>query len=130
MPTLTPAQFRSDFPEFANPVMFTDGLITSWITTVGYLLNAQKWGGLLTIGTELLVAHNITLSARDQAAALAGGAPGEMTGAVSGKGVDKVNVSFDTNAAALKNAGDYALTSYGIRYFRLAHMIGAGGSQL
>jgi hypothetical protein len=130
MPTLTPTQFRSDFPEFANPVMFTDAVITSWITIAGNLLNSCKWGTLLTLGTELLVAHNITLSARDQATALAGGVPGEMTGTVSGKAVDKVSVSYDTNAAALLNAGDYALTSYGIRYLRLARMIGAGGSQL
>lgn len=127
---LTSTQFRFDFPEFANPVQFTDGVITSWITTAGLLLNACKWGNLLTLATELLVAHNITLSARDQAAALAGGVPGEMTGAVSSKSVDKVSVGYDTNSAALLNAGDYALTTYGIRYLRLARMVGAGGSQL
>lgn len=126
--SLTPLQFRADFEEFANPVMFSDALITSWINNTSNMLNTQRWGSLATLGQELLVAHNITLSARDQASAIAGGAPGEMTGAVASKAVDKVSVSY--SAVDLQNAYDFGLTSYGVLYLRLARMVGAGGSQL
>jgi hypothetical protein len=127
--SLTPAQFRLDFPEFSNPIQFQDSLITFWINNAANLINTCRWDTLATLGTELLVAHNLVLSARDQASAVAG-VPGEMTGPVSAKAVDKVSVSFDTNAAALPNAGDYNLTVYGVRFLRLARMIGSGGTQL
>lgn len=128
--TLTSAIFRTTLPEFANPVEFPDAQITSWIGIISNMINVSRWASLANLGASLLVAHNLTLGARDQAAALAGGAPGELTGAVSAKGIDKVSVSYDTAAAAMPDAGDLALTSYGIRYLRLARQVGAGGTQL
>jgi hypothetical protein len=53
-----------------------------------------------------------------------------MTGPVASKSIDKVSVSYDTAAAAMKDAGDFNLTTYGVRYLRIAKMMGAGGLQL
>ncbi|WCM21364.1 DUF4054 domain-containing protein [Paraburkholderia bryophila] len=126
---MNPTQFRLDFPEFADPVKYPDSLIQMWLTVAASLVNAVRWAELTNIGIELITAHHLTIAARDQNAAAVGGVPGVMTGPTSAKAVDKVSTSYDTGAAALDNAGFWALTSYGIRYLSLARMMGAGGLQ-
>lgn len=124
--SLSAAQFRTDFPEFSDDAKYTDDAIQLWIDASANFFNVQRWGNLLTLGTELWVAHQLVLSARDQAAASSEGIPGEMNGSIASKAVDRVSVGYDTNAAALPNAGDYGLTTFGIRYLRMARMVGAG----
>ena len=94
------------------------------------LVNATRWAELTNIGIELVTAHHLVLSARDQMAATVGGVPGVMTGPTSAKAIDKVSTSYDTGAATLENAGFWALSSYGIRFLTLARMMGAGGLQI
>ncbi len=127
---LTPAQFRSDFPEFSNAVVYPDTLVQMWLTVAASLVNGARWMELTNIGMELVTAHHLVLSVRDQTAASIGGAPGLMTGPTSAKSIDKVSTSYDTSAATLDNAGFWALSSYGSRYLTLARMMGAGGLQL
>jgi hypothetical protein len=128
--TLTSSQFRSDFPEFANTTVYPDSLVQMWLTVAASLVNGARWMELTNIGLELVTAHHLALSMRDQTAASVGGVPGLMTGPTSAKSVDKVSTSYDTGAATLDNAGFWALSSYGIRFLTLARMIGAGGLQL
>jgi hypothetical protein len=127
---MTPAQFRTDFPEFASSSVYPDSLITLWSSVATQLVNAERWGTLTDIAIELCTAHHIALAARDQAASATGAIPGEMTGPVSAKSVDKVSVAYDTGAAALTNAGFWSLTTYGVRFLQLARMFGAGGIQV
>jgi hypothetical protein len=128
--TVTPAQLRSDFPEFADLVQYPDSLVQTWLTVAASLVNPTRWVELTNIGIELVTAHHLVLSMRDQTAAAVGGIPGTMTGPTSAKAVDKVSTSYDTGAAALDGAGFWALSSYGIRYLSLARMMGAGGLQI
>jgi hypothetical protein len=128
--TVTPAQLRSDFPEFSDATTYPDSLVQTWLTVATSLVNADRWVELTNIGIELVTAHHLALSVRDQTAAAVGGVPGTMTGPTSAKAVDKVSTSYDTGAAALDGAGFWALTSYGIRYLSLARMFGAGGLQI
>jgi len=130
MTTLTPSQFRSDFPEFANTAIYSDALVQMWLTVAASLVNGARWMELTNIGLELVTAHHLVLSLRDQTAASVGGVPGLMTGPTSAKSVDKVSTSYDTGAATLDGAGFFALTSYGIRFLTLARMMGAGGMQV
>lgn len=130
MAALTPDQFRADFPAFNDTVLFPDSSIQMWLDVSVNMFNVPRWGTLLNLGTELWVAHNLTLDARDQDTAYIGGLPGEMEGVVSSKSVDRVSVGYDTAAAMLERAGTYALTSFGLRYLQLARMIGAGGLQV
>lgn len=127
--SLTPAQLRSDFPEFANVTTYPDSLVNTWLTVAASLVNASRWMELTNIGIELVTAHHLVLSARDQMAATVGGVPGVMTGPTSAKAIDKVSTSYDTGAATLENAGFWALSSYGVRFLTLARMMGAGGYQ-
>lgn len=128
--TVTPTQFRQDFPEFSDPTVYTDSQITLWLGVSVLLVNACRWGDLYNLGVELVTAHHLAIAMRDQTAAAVGGVPGTMTGPLASKAVDKVSASYDTGAAALDNAGFWALSSYGIRFLTIARMMGAGALQV
>lgn len=128
--TPTPDQFRDDFPEFADTTTYPDTQVTLWLTVGSNLVNACRWRELTTLGIELVAAHHLVLGRRDQQAALVGGVPGQMTGPLSSKAVDKVSAGYDTGAATIDDAGFWNLTTYGVRYATLARMMGAGGIQL
>jgi hypothetical protein len=128
--TVTPAQLRSDFPEFNDTVRYPDSLVQTWLTVAASLVNASRWMELTNIGIELVTAHHLVLSVRDETAAAVGGAPGTMTGPTASKSVDKVSVSYDTASATIEGAGFWNMTSYGVRYISMARMFGAGGLQI
>lgn len=131
MAQITVVQFRTNFPEFAyKRGQFPDSSITFWLA-VGYLrLNARRWVSLLDLGVQLYVAHNIVLEKQAADAAKRGGSPGQSTGPVNSKSVDKVSVGYDTAAAILEGAGNYNLTTYGTRFYELMLMAGAGPVQI
>ncbi|MGK2829238.1 DUF4054 domain-containing protein [Ralstonia pseudosolanacearum] len=125
--SITPAQLRSDFPEFASTATYPDALINVWLTVAALLVNPSRWSELTNLGIELVTAHHLVMSQRDQAAAAVGGVPGEVKGPTASKSVDKVSISYDAGAAMLSDAGFWALSSYGIRFLTLARAMGAGG---
>ena len=126
---MNPTQFRLDFPEFADSIQYPDSLIAFWLGVAASLVNASRWMELTNLGLELVTAHHLVLSARDELATATGGVPGELKGPTSSKSVDKVSISYDTSAATLSDAGMWNLTSYGVRFLGLARMMGAGGYQ-
>lgn len=130
MANLTPAQLRTDFPEFASTVVYPTSQVTFWITLAYKLLNAQRWGNVLDQGVELFVAHNLAIEARAQADAAKGGIPGQQVGPVSSKSVDKVSMGYDTGSGIEPGAGHWNLTIYGTRFVRLMRMFGAGPVQV
>ncbi|MBN3848629.1 DUF4054 domain-containing protein [Paraburkholderia sp. Ac-20342] len=124
------AQFRSDFPEFSDTTVYPDSSVTLWMTVATSLVNARRWMELTDIGIELVTAHHLVLSKRDQDASDAGGTPGEIKGPTMSKSVDKVSVGYDSGAATLTDAGFWNLTTYGVRFYTLALSMGAGGLQV
>jgi hypothetical protein len=124
--TISVAQFRADYPEFSSTTNFPSSGIQYWLNVAYELLNASRWGAQLDLGAELYVAHNIALEARAQKEALSGGIPGQQSGTVSSKSVDKVSVGYDTNAASEEGGGHWNLTIYGTRLYRLIKLMGAG----
>lgn len=124
------AQFREDFPEFSDTTKYPDSVVQFWLTVSVSLVNPCRWGVLTDQGIELCTAHHLVLAARDEQAAAVGGIPGQMTGPLSSKAVDKVSASYDTGAATIDDGGFWNLTTYGVRYLTLARMMGAGGFQL
>jgi hypothetical protein len=121
--------FRVDFPEFASATKFPDGLVTRWLTIAAKLVNGDRWGDLTDFGTELVAAHNLVLAARDTKSA-AMGTPGQSSGVVASKAVDKVSVSYDAGMASVEGGGNWNLTTYGTRYLYYLDLFGAGGVQL
>ncbi|MNK60445.1 hypothetical protein D3C87_795790 [compost metagenome] len=51
-------------------------------------------------------------------------------GPISSASVDKVSYSRDARAANLPDAGDFNLTAWGLRWYRLMRMAGAGPVQV
>jgi hypothetical protein len=145
---VTQDQFRADFPEFENESAYPPSALTFWFNVASIMLSPRRWSTApsgsdpnnpgpcaLDIGTELFVAHNLTL---ERQAALSAqlsaqdglpGPAGVSTGAVAGTSVGPVSVSYDSNAGLDTGAGHWNLTIYGTRFSRLARFAGKGGHQ-
>lgn len=124
------AQFRVDFPEFANPEQYPDSQLNFWGGIATKMVNACLWLDMTTTGIELYVAHELTLARLNAQAAQSGGTPGQSGGIASSKTVGQVSVSYDPNTTTEKDAGWWNLTVYGKQFIRLARMFGAGVVQL
>ena len=125
----TVGAFRVMFPEFSL-ASFPTERIEPWLNLALSTLPADRWGSFLDLGAYLFTAHNVTLGAQEAAASERGGAIGQVKGPLSAQAVDKVSASYDTGSVALEGGGDWNLTKYGVRFLRLARMMGAGGIQL
>ena len=126
---ITIPTFRQQFPEFSDPVTYSDVVIQVWDTVALSLLDPTRWGTLLVYGESLFVAHHLVIGARDLNTAIAGGTPGGVQGPTASKAVDKVSVSYDTAAASLEDGAFWNSTRYGIQFLTLARQIGMGGNQ-
>lgn len=122
--------FRQDFPEFASTTDYPDAQVQFWLGVGGKLLRADRWFDLLDQGLELFTAHHLAIQAKDKKTSVAGGIPGAVQGQQTSKSVDKVSVSYDTSKVSYEDAGFWNMTSYGIQYWNLLMMVGAGGVQL
>ncbi|MCX5516229.1 DUF4054 domain-containing protein [Kaistia algarum] len=128
--TATVQTFLAHFPEFADQDVFRTETIQFWLDLAAQMLPADRWGTVLDTGIELYAAHNVALAGPAYRAGQNGGSPGQSSGPVASKTVDKVSVSYDTGAGTLEGAGAWNLTTYGVRFQQLARMFGAGGIQL
>jgi len=129
--TVTVASFRGDLPEFTDPQVYPNAMINRYITLGVAFQNSFRWDpAIIDYGTELFVAHNCVLDARNSAASAAGGIPGTVQGVQASKGVDRVNVTYDTAAVTLENGSFWNMTTYGIRFLQLARQYGSGGLQV
>lgn len=127
---MSPSTFREDFPEFNDTVKYPDSTVNFFIILGQKMLNADRWGDVLDYGIGLVVAHHLTIAARDQETAELGGTPGKVVGIETSKSVDKVSITFDAGGIAYDNAGFWNMTSYGIRFYQMLRITGAGGIQL
>lgn len=80
--------------------------------------------------TELFVAHNIELEKQAVENASTGGDPGTGRGVIASKSIGGVSVSFDTSQIVDPNSGFWGLTTYGLRFIRLARLRGSGPIQV
>ncbi len=129
---LTPVLFRKQLPAFADATVYPDPAIAMAIAVADKVVSSDPnvWGDLRDYGVALLAAHNLALDARDTRAAKAGKIPGASLGIESSKSVGGVSVSYSNPLAGATAAmGDYALTVFGIRFYRLAKQMGMGGFQ-
>lgn len=122
---LTNDRFRNMFPEFGSIEAYPDVLVNSWIEIAGSALPSRRWGNFLVQGLGLYVAHNLALGARAKT-----GSAGAVSGPMSSKTVGSVSASYDTSAVTIAGGGEWNLTSYGIRFWRIMRLVGAGGIQL
>lgn len=128
--TISAAQFRLDYPEFANVGTYPDSGVNYWLNLAYLMLRPDRWSTVIDVGAELFAAHNLVLEAQAARAAATGNLPGVQTGAVSGKSVDRVSINYDAQAGLVTDAGHWNLTTYGTRFIALSRMAGAGGIQI
>lgn len=119
--------FKQIFPEFASTSTVT---IDFFLSVGNGLLSVDRWGEQLDYGLGLFVAHHLAIADVDSRAAAAGAPPGVGGGVTTAKSVDKVSVTYDGSLGTYEGAGFWNRTTYGIRFFQLARMVGAGGYQV
>ena len=124
---MTPAEFRTRWVQFADPVRWPDALISFYDTLAAKSLRPDRWLDMLPEGTALFIAHNLALDAMS-----AGRIPGRISGAgmVASKSVGPASVSYDNHLFMLPNAGHWGLTLFGLRFLQMARIVGAAGIQL
>ena len=121
--TVSAADFRIAFPEFANETTYTDNMITYYASLAALTLNTSRWGDFLTHGSYLFIAHNLALRTKAVADAAGGRIPGQ-SGVVGSKSVDGVSISFDTGSVSESGAGQWNATIYGRELYRLMRIVG------
>lgn len=124
------ATFRQQFKEFSDITAYPDDDVDLHLAVGALSLDAGVWGDFHDRGLGLFIAHNLAIGAQDTATSAAGGVPGKVSGPMTSKSVDKVSASYDTKATTYEGAAFWNMTSYGIRLYQLAKLVGAGGRQL
>lgn len=127
---VTAATFRQHLPEFANGKRFPDAVIDYGLSIAVKLVNSSRWGTLTDHGVEQMTAHFLTLERRAMDEAQNGASPGMASGMINSKSVDKVSIGYDTSSTMASDASHWNLTIYGLRYIRLARLMGKGPIQV
>lgn len=127
-PILTPATFRSWFPEFTDTDQYPDSLISFWVAVATLFLNPCRWGRTYGLGVALYAAHNIALEAQARDTAEGGGIPGMTRGVITAEGVGQVTIAYDAIPAVEENGSYWNLTVWGVRFLHIARMMGAGAT--
>lgn len=123
---MTPAEFRQQIPQFADAVKYPDAQVQFYLAMAELSLPASRWGELYGFGLALFTAHNLALDQMSN-----GAIPGRaQVGLVASKSVGPASISYDNSAFALPDAGQWSLTTFGVRFLQTARLVGAGGMQL
>lgn len=124
------AQFRLDFPEFSDIVLYPDSMVNFW-ATLGEKINAiDRFGDVYNNLIELFVAHNLALQRRDIEESEGGAIPGFTIGAANNKHVGSMSIGYDLKIGDINDAGWWNLTIYGKQYFYLMKLFTHGAYQL
>ena len=127
---VTPAQFKADFPMFADGTLYPESSCQMYLNLANTVLDPGRFGDYINMAIELYTAHFLTLDAMDIKSARAGGILGQQGGQVSGKGVGQAHTEYETSGAIEPGGGHWNQTNYGKRYYRLCMMAGMGGVQV
>ena len=123
-------QFRTQFPEFADPVKYPTPMIELWSAFATAQVNPNAWKTQTLMGISLYTAHELVLASQNIAAAQVGGTPGQQGGIAQTKTVGSVSVGYDAQSSNEKDASYWNLTTYGKQFIRLSRIFGAGCIQL
>lgn len=123
-------EFRTSFPEFADPVIYPTRQIEFWAGLATKLVLPCVWKSCWNEGVSLYVAHEITLAAQNAKAAKFGSAPGTFGGVANNKTVGGATIGYDSTSTSETGAGYLNLTNYGKQFYRLVKIFGARPIQL
>ncbi|WP_425917570.1 DUF4054 domain-containing protein [Acinetobacter sp. TSRC1-2] len=127
---LDESTFRQTMPAFASVDDYPSAQFNFYLKLGVKLLPESRWDDLLDDGLTFFIAHYLVLYARDMAFVDIGGIGGKVIGNETSKSVDSVSKSMDVSAILNTEAGHWNQTTFGIQFYQLMQMIGAGGIQL
>ena len=122
--------FRETMPAFADAAQYPTFQFNFYLNLGKKLLNEDRWEDLLDYGLTLFIAHYLTLYKRRMDAASVGGDAGKIVGNETSKAVDSVSKSMDVSGVIITDAGHWNQTTWGVQFYQLMMMAGAGGIQL
>ncbi|MFW1775195.1 DUF4054 domain-containing protein [Acinetobacter seifertii] len=126
---LDESTFRQNLPEFADTARYPSSQFNFYLNLGKKLLPEDRWVDFYDEGLTFFIAHYLALFARNAALASVGAA-GKVVGNETAKAVDGVSKSMDVSGILYPDAGYWNQTSYGIQFFMLIRIVGAGGFQL
>lgn len=118
--TVTPATFKTRFPEFDS---VADARIQLFIDDSVVILNESFWGAKYDLGIYYLTAHYLTLAEKSES----GGTSG-TSGAISSRSVDGTSVTYASITPDDSSEGYYLSTTYGQRYIALRKKLSTGAT--
>lgn len=133
---ITESSFRESMPMFADGMEYPSFQFNFYLTLGTKLLPESRWGdpndpdSLIDYGLTLFIAHYLTLFKRGMDASSIGGDAGKVVGNETSKSVDSVSKSMDVSGVLITDAGHWNMTTFGIQFYELMMMAGAGGIQL
>ena len=115
---ITPAQFKTRFPEFVSE---DDARVQLFIDDSVLVLNEVYWDAKYDLGLSYLTAHYLALGNQTES----GNASVGKTGPVQSRAVDGASVSYGAGAVPKdQSEGYYLQTAYGQRYLALVKSLG------
>lgn len=127
---LDESTFRQTMPAFASVDDYPSAQFNFYLKLGVKLLPESRWDDLLDDGLTFFIAHYLVLYARDMAFVDIGGIGGKVVGNETSKSVDGVSKSMDVSGVLMTDAGHWNQTTFGVQFYQLMQMIGAGGIQL
>lgn len=124
------SSFRLNMPMFADTVAYPQFQFEFYLKLGMKLLNERRWDDLLDEGLTFFIAHYLTLYKRSMLVSSIGGDAGKVVGNETSKSVDGVSKSMDVSSILSTDAGQWNQTTFGIQFYQLMMMAGAGGIQL
>ncbi|ARG16064.1 DUF4054 domain-containing protein [Acinetobacter nosocomialis] len=122
--------FRETMPAFADTAQYPSFQFNFYLNLGKKLLREERWEDMLDYGLTLFIAHYLTLYRRTMNAASIGGDAGKIIGNETSKAVDSVSKSMDVSGVLIAEAGHWNQTTFGVQFYQLMMMAGAGGIQL
>lgn len=141
MATYTSNDFFAMYPKFSalygaapqTPIVPVP-IVVAFVTMAYSALDQGVWQGFWPIGMGYYIAHWVTLWLRTEGTPITSPAQaaleGMSVGVVASDAVGDVSESYDNTLGQIEGAGAFNLTAYGIQFYTLAQLVGAGGRQL
>ncbi|MDX7880457.1 DUF4054 domain-containing protein [Acinetobacter nosocomialis] len=127
---ISESSFREEMPALADTTLYPSFQFNFYLNLGKKLLREDRWEDMLDYGLTLYIAHYLTLYRRTMNAASIGGDAGKIVGNETSKAVDNVSKSMDVSGVLIAEAGHWNQTTFGVQFYQLMMMAGAGGIQL
>lgn len=122
--------FRETMPAFADTTQYPTFQFNFYLNLGKKLLREERWEDMLDYSLTLFIAHYLVLFKRTMMMNAIGGDVGKIVGNETSKSVDSVAKSMDVSGVLIAEAGHWNQTTFGVQFYQLMMMAGAGGIQL